>query len=399
MKFSTKAIHAGQAPDPATGAVVGPIYQTSTFVFEDLGQSQKYSYSRWGNPTRSGLEECLAALEEAKFGLAFSSGMAAADAVLSVLRPGDHVVACRDLYGGTFRLFESVYVPRQIGVTYVDAADVEAFSRAVQPNTRLAWIETPTNPLLRLADIQALSRCVQGRNVFLVVDNTFASPFFQKPLTLGADVVVHSTTKYIGGHSDVLGGAILTSRPELYEAFKSYQQNVGAVPGPFDCWLTLRGVKTLAVRMGRHEQNAGRIAGFLAGHPQVKRVFYPGLPGHPQHALARRQMSGYGGIVTFQVPGGLEEAGGFCKTLNIFHFAVSLGGVESLVCHPATMSHAAMPREDREKIGITDGTIRLSVGIEDADDLIGDVDQALGALSKINYSVGRIRDGVRLTGT
>lgn len=376
MNFATKAIRIGQDPDKATNSVVVPIYQTVNFAFQDIGKHKGYEYSRSGNPTRTAYEQCLASLEEGKFGLAFASGLAAEDAVLSILRPGDHVVSSANIYGGTFRLFESVYKPRNIEFSYLDGTKPEAFAAAIKPNTKLVWIETPANPLLQLVDIRAVSEITRARKVILVADNTFASPYFQRPLTLGADVVVHSTTKYVSGHSDVIGGAVITNSSELHTAFYFHQNAVGAVPGPFDCWLSLRGLKTLAVRMKQHEKNARQVAEFLAKHPAVKKTYYPGLPGHPQHELARSQMDGFGAMVTFLLDGGLEQARHFVKHLRLFIFAESLGGVESLVCHPATMSHATMSRTEREAIGITDSTIRLSIGIEDAVDLIEDLEQA-----------------------
>lgn len=377
MKFSTKAIRAGQPPDPATGAIVTPIYQTVNFVFDEIGRPHGYEYSRSANPTRTALEQCLASLEEAASGLAFGSGMAAVDAVLSLLRPGDHVVSARHIYGGTFRLFEKVYVPRGVTFTYVDGTRLEAFAEAMRPATRLVWIETPANPLLQLVDVRAVAAIARRSGAKLVADNTFASPFFQRPLTQGADVVLHSTTKYIGGHSDVIGGAVVVNDPELHKQIKFYQNAVGAVPGPQDCWLTLRGLKTLAVRMRQHEVNAKAIAAFLGSHAKVQATIYPGLASHPQHALAKAQMDGFGAIVTFRLPGGREQVARFTRGLKLFLFAESLGGVESLVCHPATMSHGAMTAAEREALGITDGTLRLSVGIEDTDDLIEDLDTAL----------------------
>ncbi|OHB63866.1 MAG: cystathionine gamma-synthase [Planctomycetes bacterium RBG_13_62_9] len=377
MRFSTKAIHAGQEPDPATKAIVVPIYQAVNYAFDEVGKPQAYEYSRAGNPTRSAYEECLASLEEAKFGLAFSSGMAATDAVVSVLRPGDHVVSSENVYGGTYRLFEKVCVPRQVGFTYVDNTNSKAFEAAIQSNTRLIWVETPANPLLQLTDIRAVAQIAKNRDIPLAVDSTFASPYFQRPLTQGADVVVQSTTKYISGHSDVIGGAVLTNNPRLHEALRFHQNAVGAVPGPLDCWLSLRGLKTLAVRMRQHEQNALEIARWLSEHPKVHGVIYPGLPSHPQYELAKSQMDGFGAIVTFQLDGPRQAVTSFVKALRLIFFAESLGGVESLVCHPATMSHAALPPEERRRIGITDGTLRLSVGIEDVEDLIEDLDQSL----------------------
>ena len=377
MRFSTRAIRVGQPPDPATGSVIIPIYQTVTFVFDDVGRPHGYEYSRSANPTRTALEQCLASLEDARFGLAFASGMAAVDAVLSLLRPGDHVVSSEHLYGGTFRIFEKVYVPRGISFTYVDGTRPPAFAAAIRDNTKLLWIETPANPLLQLVDVRAVATLAKAKGIRLVADNTFASPYFQRPLAQGADIVVHSTTKYISGHSDVTGGAVVTSDPELYEAMKFYQNAVGAVPGPQDCWLSLRGLKTLAVRMRQHEANAKAVAAQLATHTKVAETIYPGLPSHPQHELARAQMDGFGAIVTFRLPGGNDQVRRFIKALKLFLFAESLGGVESLVCHPATMSHAALTPSERQRLGITDGTIRLSVGIEDIQDLMEDIDQAL----------------------
>jgi cystathionine beta-lyase/cystathionine gamma-synthase len=379
MKFATKAIRAGQAPDPATGAIIVPIYQTVNFVFDQIGKPHGYEYSRSANPTRTALEQCLAALEEGRFGLAFSSGMAAVDAALSILRPGDHVVSAKHIYGGTFRLFEQVLVPRGIMLSYVDGTKPEAFAAALRPETRLVWIETPANPLLQLVDVRAVAAITRARGIPLAADNTFATPYFQRPLTQGADIVVHSTTKYVSGHSDVIGGAVVVNDSRLYEAIKFYQNAVGAVPGPVDAWLSLRGLKTLAVRMRQHEANAFSIAQFLARHPKAEEVIYPGLASHPQHELAKSQMDGFGAIVTFRLAGGRKQVTALVGGLKVFLFAESLGGVESLACHPATMSHATMTPAERKKIGITDGTIRLSVGIEDAEDLIEDLAAALEA--------------------
>jgi cystathionine gamma-lyase len=377
MKFSTKAIRIGQPPDPASGAIVVPVHQAVNFVFDDVGRPHRYEYSRSANPTRTALEQCLAALEEARFGLAFGSGMAAVEAVLSLLRPGDHVVAAEHIYGGTFRLFEQVHRPRGVRFSYVDGTRPQAFADAMQPVTRLVWIETPANPLLQLVDVRAAAKIAHEQGAILVADNTFASPYFQRPLTQGADLVLHSTTKYIGGHSDVIGGAVVTGDARLHEAIQFYQNAAGAVPGPWDCWLSLRGLKTLAVRMKQHAANAQAIAEFLQKEPKVRETIYPGLSSHPQHGLAKAQMDGFGAIVTLRLDGGAERVRRFVKGLKVFLFAESLGGVESLVCHPATMSHAAMTASERERLGITDGTIRLSVGIEDAEDLIEDLENAL----------------------
>lgn len=379
LRFATQTIRAGQDPEPTTRAVIVPIYQTSTFAFQGIGQHLGYEYTRTGNPTRTALEQCLAALEEASHGLAFSSGSAATDAVLSILRPGDHVAASKFIYGGTFRIFESIYRPFGIQVSYFDPEDLSTLEAVLTPATKIVWVETPANPLLQLTDVQEVARLAKSRGAILVADNTFASPYFQRPLTQGADVVVHSTTKYINGHSDVVGGAVLTRNPELNAAFQFRQNAVGAVPSPFDCWLTLRGLRTLSVRMRQHEANALAIARHLSQHPLVEKVIYPGLESHPQHELARRQMDGFGAIVTFRIGGGREAADRFVRALKVFLFAESLGGVESLVCHPETMSHATMSPEERQAIGITSGTIRLSVGIEDEQDLIEDLDGALSA--------------------
>lgn len=377
MKFATKAIRVGQEPDPTTGAVIVPIYQSANFVFKDVGQPNAFEYSRSGNPTRSAYEKCLAALEEAQYGLAFGSGMAAVDAALSILRPGDHVVSSENIYGGTFRLFEGVAVPRGIRFTYVDGTRPEAFEAAIEPNTKMLWIETPANPLLQLVDVRAVAAIAKRHTVLLVADNTFPSPAFQRPLAQGADVVIHSTTKYISGHSDVIGGALVTNDADLHAKFAFYQNAVGNVPGAFDCWLSLRGLKTLAVRMKQHEANALAVARWLAAQPKVQGVLYPGLDSHPQHALARTQMDGFGAMITFRLDGGTKTVQQFVKGLEVFLFAESLGGVESLVCHPWTMSHGVMSPDEKQKIGISEGTIRLSIGIEDVDDLIADLQNAL----------------------
>lgn len=377
MEFATRAIHAGQEPDPTTGATIVPIHPTSTFTQSGLGEHKGFEYGRSGNPTRAALETCLAALEGANYGLAFASGLATENTILSALRPGDHIVAGDDLYGGTYRLFERVARPMGIQTTYVPAREVAAYAAAITDQTRYVWAETPTNPLLTLVDIAAVAQVAHARGAKLIVDNTFASPYIQRPLELGADVVFHSTTKYINGHSDVVGGALMTSDQELYEQYKFFQNAAGGVPSPFDCWLVMRGVKTLAVRMRQHEENGCAIARFLDGHPKVRKVYYPGLEQHPDHELARRQMHGFGGMVSFDMKGGLAAVKRTVKRLRIFALAESLGGVESLCCHPATMTHASIPTEVREARGVTDTLLRLSVGIEDARDLIADLTQAL----------------------
>jgi cystathionine gamma-synthase/cystathionine gamma-lyase len=377
MRFATRAIHVGQEADPTTGATVVPIYQTSTFTQEELGKHRGYEYARTGNPTRTALESCLASLESGRYGLAFASGLAATNTVLNLLSAGDHVVVAEDLYGGTYRLFARVFARYGVEFSYVDARDPANVRGALRPNTRLVWVETPTNPLLQLVDLAAVAAVAREGGAWLAVDNTFASPYFQRPLELGADIVVHSTTKYIGGHSDVIGGAVVTSDESVYQDLKFHQNAVGGVPGPFDAWLTLRGVKTLAVRMREHDRNARVVAEFLEPHPAVERVHYPGLAAHPQHELAGRQMSGYGGMVSFAVAGGRPAAERVLRSTRLFSLAESLGGVESLISHPATMTHASIPAAERERRGITDNLVRLSVGIEDADDLVEDLRQAL----------------------
>jgi cystathionine gamma-lyase len=377
MQFATKAIHAGQEPDPSTGAIMTPIFQTSTYAQSGMGEHKGYEYARTGNPTRTALEACLAALEDGDYGLSFASGLAAEHAILNLLSAGDHMVACDDLYGGSYRIFEKVMGRFNVQTTYVTASNVEGYARAIRPNTKLIWLETPTNPLLRLADIRAVAEIAHRHNLLLVVDNTFSSPYFQQPLKLGADIVLHSTTKYINGHSDVIGGAVVTSNREVYEALKFYQNAAGAVPGPFDCWLTLRGLKTLAVRMRQHQENARAVASYLSEHPRVEKVYYPGLVSHPDHELAQRQMSGFGGMVSFQFKGTLADVDQVVRRFKVFTFAESLGGVESLVCHPASMTHGSIPREIREARGLTDTLLRLSVGIEDVSDLLADLEQAL----------------------
>ncbi|MCH8882976.1 MAG: cystathionine gamma-synthase [SAR324 cluster bacterium] len=380
MKFGTKAVHAGQAPDPSTGAIMTPIYQSSTFVQSAPGKHQGYEYARTGNPTRTALEANLAALESGGHGICFSSGLGAMDAVIRLLKAGDHVVCCDDVYGGTYRLFTQVFARFGMEFTFADMADPAAVERAVTPRTRMVWIETPTNPLLKVLDIRRIAALARERGALAVVDNTFATPYLQQPLNLGATIVVHSLTKYLGGHSDVIGGAAVTDDEDLAKRLHAIQNAVGAVPGPMDCFLVLRGTKTLHVRMARHCENAGRVARFLEDHPRVARVHYPGLPGHPQHALAAEQMTGFGGMVSFELKDdSIEKAKRFCESTRVFALAESLGGVESLVEHPAIMTHASVPRDVREAAGLRDSLIRLSVGVEDCDDLIEDLHQALEA--------------------
>ncbi len=377
MKFETKAIWVGQEADKATGATIVPIYQTSTFTQEEVNKHKGYEYSRVGNPTRTALDACLASLEEGKYGLSFSSGLAAEHAVLSILRPDDHVIVPEDMYGGTYRLIKQLLEPLNIRFTFTDFTDLKAIESSFTPKTRMVWIETPTNPTLKIFDIRKISALSRKNKALSVVDNTFASPYFQKPLLLGADIVVHSTTKYINGHSDVIGGAVILNDEELYKKIHLIQKSVGAVPSPFDSWLTLRGVKTLAVRMRQHEANAQLVAEFIKDLPKVEEVFYPGLRTHPGHDIAKSQMSGFGGIVSFKIKGGLNEANAFFRKLKVFQLADSLGGVESLANYSAIMTHEAFPAELRKKIGVTENLIRLSIGLEHIDDLRDDLQNAL----------------------
>ncbi|HET6315632.1 MAG TPA: cystathionine gamma-synthase [Chloroflexota bacterium] len=376
--FATRAIHVGQQPDPATGAVIVPIYQTSTYAQSEVGVHKGYDYSRTANPTRAALEACLASLDNGRFGMAFASGMAAEDTLLHLFESGDHVIACDDVYGGTFRLFRRVLERAGLRFSFVDATDIGNVEAAIDERTRLVWIESPTNPLLKLIDIASVAELARAKNILVAVDNTFASPYCQRPLDLGADVVHYSTTKYLGGHSDVVGGALVTSDEQLAERLRFLQNAVGGVPGAFDSWLVLRGVKTLALRMRQHSANAMEVGCWLEKHRRVKRVYYPGLESHPQHALARRQMVGsFGGMLSFEVDGGVFSAREVARRTRLFTLAESLGGVESLIELPALMTHASLPADRRADIGIDDGLIRLSVGIEDAEDLIADLDQAL----------------------
>lgn len=376
-RFETRAIHAGQAPDSATGAVITPVYQTSTYAQSAPGEHKGYDYSRADNPTRKALEDCLASLEGAKYGLAFSSGLGGMATLMHVLEEGSHVVCCDDVYGGTHRLFSQVLKQRGFSFTFADLTDPSALGDAITSKTRMVWIETPTNPLLKLIDIEAVCSAAKKKKILTVVDNTFATPYLQNPLARGADVVVHSTTKYIGGHSDVIGGAVVTSNSDLFEKVKFLQKSIGAVPGPMDAWLTLRGLKTLAVRMERHCFNAKKVVEFLKKHPRVEKVIYPGDPDHPQVALAKRQMRDFGGMVSVYLKATLSETKHFLSSLRVFTLAESLGGVESLIEHPAIMTHASLPNDVRRKLGITDGFVRLSVGIENFEDLIEDLRSAL----------------------
>ncbi len=373
--FETRAIHAGQEPDPTTGAVIVPIYQTSTYVQEGLGRHKGYEYSRTGNPTRTALEECVASLEEAKYGLAFASGMGAETTIMYLFSPGDHIIVSNDVYGGTYRLFERVLAEYGMKFSYIDMTDPNSVRKQITSNTKAVWVETPSNPLMKLVDIAAVSAIAKEAGAWVIVDNTFASPYGQQPLTLGADIVVHSTTKYLGGHSDAVGGIVLTSDDALYEKLKFLQNAVGAVPGPMDSFLVLRGVKTLGVRMRAHESNALKIARFLEQHPIVEKVRYPGLTSHPQHDLAGRQMRCFGGMISFDVKGGMPRAERIAQGTKLFALAESLGGVESLIEHPGVMTHASVANSPLQ---VPDNLIRLSVGIEDSNDLIRDLAAAMG---------------------
>lgn len=374
--FSTRAIHDGQEADPLTGAVTVPIYATSTYLQKELGADIRYDYARGANPTRDRLETNLASLEGGVAARVFSSGMAAINALCTMFKTGDHVICGHNLYGGVPRLFDRILSGYGIEFTYVDTSDPKNVERTLRKNTRMVYVETPTNPLMSLTDLAAVAKICKGKKVELVVDNTFMSPFFQQPIALGADMVVHSTTKFLNGHSDGLGGVVVCTRPEQAEQLGFVQKAAGAILSPFECWLVLRGVKTLAVRMLQHDQNGRKVAEFLASHPKVKKVFYPGLPDHPQHELARKQMSGFGSMITFET-GSLANAARLLKRVRVCTLGESLGGVETLISHPATMTHAALGEKGRAAIGITDGMVRISVGIEDVDDIIADLEQAL----------------------
>jgi len=379
LGFATRTIHAGQSPDPSTGAIMPPIYATSTYVQESPGVHKGYEYSRSQNPTRMAYERCIADLESGTAGFAFASGLAAEATILDMLDSGSHVIAMDDLYGGTYRLFENVR-KRSAGLefSFVDLSDLQALEAAIRPETRLIWVETPTNPLLRLVDLEAVAALARKRGILTACDNTFATPWVQRPLELGFDMVMHSATKYLNGHSDMVGGIVVAgANPDVVERLTYLQNAVGGVQGPFDSFLALRGLKTLALRMERHCTNGAAVAAYLENHPKIERVYYPGLPSHRQHALAKRQMHGFGGMVTAVLGGGLDDARRFLERVEIFALAESLGGVESLIEHPAIMTHASIPAGNRAALGITDGLVRLSVGVEDAEDLIADLAQAL----------------------
>jgi cystathionine gamma-lyase len=376
--FSTRAVHAGQEQDPLAGAVMTPIYQTSTYIQQGLGRNKGYEYARTRNPTRDALERNVASLEGATYGFAFGSGLAATDNVLKLLNAGDHVVCGENVYGGTHRLMEQVYGKLGLGFTFVDARDIHNIERAITPATRVIYCETPTNPMMHLTDLAAVGDLTQARGLLFVVDNTFATPFFQRPLSFGADLVIHSTTKYLNGHSDMVGGLVVTRRDDLAERLGFLQNAAGGVPGPMDCWLALRGIKTLPLRMKKHDENGRRLAEWLSHHQAVRKIYYPGLPSHPQHDLACRQMTGFGGMISIDL-GDPAKARRMAERTRIFALAESLGGVESLIGHPASMTHASVPKAMREAMGLTDSLIRLSCGIEDAQDLMGDLEQAMAS--------------------
>lgn len=379
MKFATKAIHAGVEPDPTTGAIMTPIYQTSTYVQESPGKHKGYEYSRTHNPTRTALQNALAALENGKHGICYASGLAATDAVLKLFRPGDEIIATNDIYGGTYRIMKKIYEPFGLIFHFVDMSYIKEIEKVISEKTKMIWVETPTNPLLKIIDIEAVTSVCKQKGILSVVDNTFASPYLQNPLDQGADIVMHSVTKYLGGHSDTVMGALIVNDDDLAKQLAFIQNASGAVPGPQDCFLVLRGIKTLHIRMQRHCENAKVVSMWLEDHPKVGKVYYPGLPSHEGHILATRQMRGYGGIVSFELKGdNYEQAVHVMESLEVFSLGESLGGVESLCTHPASMTHASIPKEEREKTGLKDTLIRLSVGIEDVEDLIEDLAQAIG---------------------
>ena len=381
MRFGTKAIHAGQEPDPTTGAIMTPIYQTSTYVQESPGVHKGYAYARGKNPTRVALERCLAELENAKYGLCFSSGMGAADAIIKLLVPGDEVIATDDLYGGSYRMFTKVFAKYGIVFHFIDMHDFDLLEKTVNEKTKMLWVETPTNPMMKIIDIERCVALAKKHNLISVIDNTFASPYLQNPLDMNADIVMHSATKYLNGHSDVVMGALCTNDDNLYEQLAFIANSCGATPGPQDSFLVLRGLKTLHVRMGRHCSNGVVVANFLANHPKVEKVYWPGFPSHPNHEVAKKQMRDFGGMISFSLKGDrFEDASTLAQNVQVFSLAESLGGVESLLGHPASMTHASIPKAEREKSGITDSLLRLSVGIEDAEDLIEDLTNALKAI-------------------
>ncbi len=377
MKFDTKVVRAGIKPDPATGSIVPPIYETATYVLDEVGRDKGFDYTRSANPTRKLLEDNLAAIEGGKYGVSFASGMAAVDSCMKLLSAGDHVVCSDDVYGGVSRHFNNVLARYGMSFTYVDSSDTNAVREAIRPETKMLWIETPTNPLLKVTDLQAMATIAKERDLYLSVDSTFATPVFLRPLEYGADIVMHSTTKYLSGHNQLIGGLVVTNRKDIYDEMKFIQKTIGAVPSPFDCWLTLLGVKTLHLRMQRHAASAQRVAEYLESHPKVARVTYPGLPSHPQYEIAKAQMSGFSGIISFELKGGLPAGKTVMNNVKLCSLAESLGAVETMITHPATMTHADVPAQERQARGLADGLVRLSVGIEDVDDILADLEQAL----------------------
>lgn len=380
MEFETKAIHISQEPDPTTGSIIPPIYQTTTYVLEEIGKDKGFDYTRSSNPTRLALEKNLAALENGKYTVSFSSGMSAISALMNFINPNEHVIASDDVYGGTYRLFEQVLRKYKLDFTYVDSTNENNVKEAIKDNTKMVWIESPTNPLLKISDIKKIAKITKKHNILLVVDSTFMTPYFFRPLELGADIVIQSTTKYISGHNNIIGGAIITSIKEVYEKMKFIQKAVGAVSSPFDCWLTLLGIKTLAIRMERHNSNGIKVAEFLSSNKKIRRVIYPGLKSHPGHKIAKDQMTGFGGMISFELNGGIETGIKLMNNLRLCSLAESLGATETMITHPTSMTHSDIPRDVRLKIGITDSLVRLSVGLEHVNDIIDDLKQALNKI-------------------
>ena len=377
MKFDTKVVQAGMTPDPTTGAILPPLYQTATYVLEEVGKDKGFDYTRSSNPTRQVMEEILAILDGGKFGIAFASGMSAVDSCLRLLKAGDHVICSDDVYGGVSRYFNQILVNYDLHFTYVDSSNSTNIENAIQSNTKLIWIETPTNPLLKITDLEAVGNIAKKHNILFGVDSTFATPVFLRPLEFGADLVMHSTTKYLSGHNQLIGGVVITNREDLFDQLKFVQKCIGAVPGPFDCWLTILGIKTLDLRMKKHDSNAQTVAEYLEAHPKVSSVTYPGLPSHPDHETAKKQMSGFSGMISFELTGGIPAGKIVMNSVKLAKLAESLGAVETMITHPATMTHADVPKDEREARGLTDGLVRLSVGIENPDDIIADLEQAL----------------------
>ena len=377
MKFDTKVVQAGITPDPTTGAILPPLYQTATYVLEEVGKDKGFDYTRSSNPTRQVMEEILAVLDGGKFGIAFASGMSAVDSCMRLLKAGDHVICSDDVYGGVSRHFNQILVNYDLHFTYVNSSNSANIENVIQSNTKLIWIETPTNPLLKITDIEAVGNIAKKHNILFGVDSTFATPVFLRPLEFGADLVMHSTTKYLSGHNQLIGGVVITNREDLFDQLKFVQKSIGAVPGPFDCWLTILGIKTLDLRMKKHDSNAQTVAEYLEAHPKVLSVTYPGLPSHPAHETAKKQMSGFSGMISFELTGGIPAGKIVMNSVKLAKLAESLGAVETMITHPATMTHAEVPKEEREARGLTDGLVRLSVGIENPDDIIADLEQAL----------------------